>query len=633
MNVEVSKYSLSWKSTGEHRRLEAFYRRRARMGGRLISKIKMSADTETTTEIPEEIFRKVGRCVLLPIPRGEKGPKFTGWQKLTLDDMTPEHLARLNHGSNIGVLLGRASSGLCTVDVDDNEQLERFLSVNQRLRQSLISRGARGGNIWIRIKGAYPPSGKIKTANGEPFGEFRADGSQTVIYGTHPSGIGYRNNGRKVIEIQFDEIIWPDGLSLPWGKRKKPRDPLEGIIVLPSGGLQLYESAKRAYEILAKSETLFLRGGRVSELLEGEDGSRLAFVTEQAFRSRIEKHAKVMAYRAGPRREEFLTNNARCSLDTSRVWLDSDAKKLLPPIVAIHNCPLLLEDNGHIQILGKGYHQKSGGLLVAGGEMPQEMELPEAADALLGIVDEFDFATEADKSRAIASLLTPALKFSGLLGAHTPLFVVEADDSQAGKGFLLELVQTIYCETPFIVTQRQGGVGGFDESLSQAMIDARPFIQLDNVRGRIGSPYFEAVLTCPLKGTIPARVPYKGEVQVMPARFVFQLTSNGFESTRDLANRSCIARIRKRRGFSFRRYPEGNLLEHVAANQPRYLGAIYCVISQWLAHGKRPLTTYGVKDVFGAGRKSWTGLFKNSLISQPLWMVTKPHRSGLQIRP
>jgi hypothetical protein len=64
-----------------------------------------------------------------------------------------------------------------------------------------------------------------------------------------------------------------------------------------------------------------------------------------------------------------------------------------------------------------------------------------------------------------------------------------------------------------MVTQRQGGVGGFDESLSQAMLGGRPFIQLDNVRGHIGSPYFEAILTCPLGGTGAARVPYHGEVQ------------------------------------------------------------------------------------------------------------------------
>jgi hypothetical protein len=117
------------------------------------------------------------------------------------------------------------------------------------------------------------------------------------------------------------------------------------------------------------------------------------------------------------------------------------------------------------------------------------------------------------------------------------------------------------------------------------------------VRGRIGSPYFESDLTCPRTGTIAARVPYKGEVQASPERFVLQLTSNGFESTRDPANRSCLIRIRKRHGFSFRRYSEGGLLEHIAFNQLRYLGAVYCVIAQWLAHGKQ-----ATEDTRGEGR-------------------------------
>ena len=185
--------------------------------------------------------------------------------------------------------------------------------------------------------------------------------------------------------------------------------------------------------------------------------------------------------------------------------------------------------------------------------MLEQLALSEAVEILLGSIAEYDFTTTADKSRAIAAILTPALKFGGLLEAHIPMLVVEANESQAGKGFFLEQVQSIYREPASMVTQRQGGVGSFDESLGQALIDGRPFIQLDNIRGRIGSPYFEALLTRPLGRTVPARVPYKGEVQVRPDRFVFQLTSNGFESTRDLANRSCIIRIRKRRGFRFRR--------------------------------------------------------------------------------
>ena len=283
------------------------------------------------------------------------------------------------------------------------------------------------------------------------------------------------------------------------------------------------------------------------------------------------------------------------------MWLASDAKNILPPIAAVHNCPIITEAKSGIEVLGKGYHKKCGGRLVAGGVMPEKVGLKQATDCLLGIVDEFEFATPADKSRAIAAILSPALRFGGLLEAHMPLFVVEADASQAGKGFFFELVQGMYSETPSLVTQRQGGVGGFDESLSQALLYGRPIIQLDNMRGHLGSAYFEAILTCPLNTAVSARVPYRGEVQVRPDRFIFQLTSNGFECTRDLANRSCIIRIRKRHEFAFRRYPEGNLLDHIQANQGRHLGAVYSVVAQWLVRGNP-----SSEDLRGEGRfRKW----------------------------
>ena len=45
-------------------------------------------------------------------------------------------------------------------------------------------------------------------------------------------------------------------LALPWEKPEAPiSDPLQDWIILPSGPLGLYESAERAFTILAKSET------------------------------------------------------------------------------------------------------------------------------------------------------------------------------------------------------------------------------------------------------------------------------------------------------------------------------------------------------------------------------------------
>ena len=119
--------------------------------------------------------------------------------------------------------------------------------------------------------------------------------------------------------------------------------------------------------------------------------------------------------------------------------------------------------------------------------MPEQMALSEAVEILLDSIGEYDFATPGDTSRAIAAILTPALKFGGLLEAQFHLRH-RGGQCQAGKGFFLEQVQTIYREPASMVTQRQGGVGSFDESLGQALIDGRPFIQLDNIRGRVGPP-------------------------------------------------------------------------------------------------------------------------------------------------
>jgi hypothetical protein len=161
-------------------------------------------------------------AVLLPIPRGHKGPKIKGWQHFTGERMQqPEYLAQLNHDTNIGVLLG---NGLVTIDFDQDKAIEPFLNLNPKLRQTLRTRRKRGCNLWLRIKGYYPEACKLKTASGEEIGEWRADGNQTVIHGEaidkkkgETSPTAYKIENRvPPIELPFDEIHWPEHVVLPW---------------------------------------------------------------------------------------------------------------------------------------------------------------------------------------------------------------------------------------------------------------------------------------------------------------------------------------------------------------------------------------------------------------------------------
>ncbi|HEX4997997.1 MAG TPA: hypothetical protein VFY29_07220, partial [Terriglobia bacterium] len=197
------------------------------------------------------------------------------------------------------------------------------------------------------------------------------------------------------------------------------------------------------------------------------------------------------------------------------------------------------------------------------------------------VLSEFRFATPSDESRAMASIITPAMVRGGFIRGNTPLQGAEADDSQAGKGYFQKICRAIYWESGYAVTKKDGGVGSLDESISAALVSGSSFIALDNVRQSVNSQFLESILTAG-KDKVPARVPHRGEILVDVRHVTFQLSSNGAEMTRDLANRSLIVRIRKQpRGYQFRR----DVLGDVEANRAEYLGAVFSVVRQWAAAG------------------------------------------------
>lgn len=156
--------------------------------------------------------------VLLRCNKGEKGPRWRGWQTTTIEKMKDErYLKALDKHQNIAVLLGAASGGLCSIDIDDDEMVEPFLALNPRLEATLRSHGKRGCNFWIRIQGSLPPSSNLARVDGSPWGEWRSDRHNTMIHGIHPEGGCYtRSPEVPPIAMRFEEIQWPDDLVLPW---------------------------------------------------------------------------------------------------------------------------------------------------------------------------------------------------------------------------------------------------------------------------------------------------------------------------------------------------------------------------------------------------------------------------------
>src|SRR5436190_20323296 len=142
------------------------------------------------------------------IPAGEKGPRLQGWPDLKTD---PRDLARhLAAGGNIGVRLGRRSSGLVDADLDCLEALDL---VDLYLPATAAIFGRRSKPRSHRF---YIAHGALKAAFADPLDgttlvELRADGRdgaahQTVI---PPSIVGERREwcGAAIEPAVVDAVV------------------------------------------------------------------------------------------------------------------------------------------------------------------------------------------------------------------------------------------------------------------------------------------------------------------------------------------------------------------------------------------------------------------------------------------
>ena len=357
------------------------------------------------------------------------------------------------------------------------------------------------------------------------------------------------------------------------------------LLILPSGDVTITQCATNLFKLISPTKRLFMRGGAVVNLVKRDDGLlSLEILRPVAARSSFEKFAKLVAWRNGENNKMVL-KPVTCPQEMADALLHSEeAAKLLLRVEGLINCPVLREIDGVLSVAGRGYDEQTR-LLVTDGETPPVVELNKAVPQLLALFAEFEFQSEGDRARAVASLITPALKAGGFLKGRVPADVAEADQSQSGKTYRQKVNAALYNERLSLVTSREGGVGSVDESLNQALVAGRPFIQFDNFRGRFESAHLEAFLTA--ERSFPCRVPHRGEVTVPPENYFVFLTSNGVDTTRDFANRSNIIRIKKKPpGFIFTKFPEGDLLNRVRHCQAYYLGCVFAVIREWQARDK-----------------------------------------------
>ena len=91
--------------------------------------------------------------VLIPCHYGSKVSKISGWNKLSIECMKDSKHLKMLECSNIAVKVGSSSSGLCSIDIDDDSQYQAFLNLNPALKETLQTKGQRGEIFGCLSKG------------------------------------------------------------------------------------------------------------------------------------------------------------------------------------------------------------------------------------------------------------------------------------------------------------------------------------------------------------------------------------------------------------------------------------------------------------------------------------------------
>jgi hypothetical protein len=363
----------------------------------------------------------------------------------------------------------------------------------------------------------------------------------------------------------------------------------EDVFPVPAGEHGFVVCANVIFPVVAKSMQWFTRAGKVHEIESDTDGARLVPMEKERAVSVLETFAKDNKKRIArfEIKDDGVTWRTRTMpIGSMDILLRTDAaREHLPNIRQLVSCPVLVEVAGaRCEVLTAGYHEHGGGTYITKGEAPPIVPLDTAIQSLLDLHADFAFCTPADLSRAIAVMLTPAMKMGGFIKDDFPMHIAEALESQSGKDYLHKSHSRIYNERPAGIAPCKGGVGSLDETISKTLIAGRPFICLANFRGKLESAILEEAIRG--QGRVECRA-LRTAATVDCTPFIWQLSTNGAEFTRDLANRSIITRIRKQPAdYKFKQYPEGDLIAHIEANQSFYLGCVFAIVREWVACGK-----------------------------------------------
>ena len=220
-----------------------------------------------------------------------------------------------------------------------------------------------------------------------------------------------------------------------------------------------------------------------------------------------------------------------------------------------------------------------------GGEALRPLQAAQVAkDALLGLVEDFPFASPADRSAWLAALLTVFAR--RCIDGPAPLFLFEGNQAGAGKTLLADVLLTIQGDG-WASVHWHGDAYQDGATLLGLAQQGATTVYLDNVSGAFGDGLLDKLLT---GGMQHLRLLGTGTMAAVDTgSMVWLATGNNIVPRKDLARRTLrCALVNTLPPDTVRKFKHPDLLAHVRENRAFYQSCVLTLLHAYVRDGAQP---------------------------------------------
>lgn len=236
---------------------------------------------------------------------------------------------------------------------------------------------------------------------------------------------------------------------------------------------------------------------------------------------------------------------------------------------------------------------------------PSKTAALDALNTLNTLLEEFPFASEVDRSVAIASIVTAVVR--GMMPV-SPLFAFRANAPGSGKSFLVDVASVVATGRVCPVTSAGEDTTEMEKRLAGLLLAGYPIMSLDNVNGELGGDLLCQATERPI---VRIRELGSSSSTEIENRAVIFATGNALRVKGDMTRRSLVASLDAGMEQPELRKFRHNPVDEVMENRGKYVGACITIVRSYMESGDNmqltPLASFEVWSKTVRSALVWLG--------------------------